>query len=97
MNSEWVMIWKEAVADYLNIGLLLQHSPRETKTARKISSGGVLGCVCLRISETYVSYYDITRRHNPEDLRLKHHSRESLKTRTKNLSEIRKVLFRIQV
>jgi hypothetical protein len=32
-------------------------------------------------SETLVSYHNITRRHNPEDVDLKHHRRESLKTR----------------
>jgi hypothetical protein len=30
-------------------------------------------------SETLVSYHSTTRRHNPEDLDLKHHRRESLK------------------
>jgi len=29
-----------------------------------------------------VSYHNTTRRYNPEDLDLKHHRRESLKTRT---------------
>jgi hypothetical protein len=32
-------------------------------------------------SETLVSYRNTTRRHNPEDLDLKHHRSESLKTR----------------
>jgi hypothetical protein len=30
---------------------------------------------------TLVSYHNTTRRHSPEDLDLKHHRRESLKTR----------------
>jgi len=34
------------------------------------------------ISETFVSYHNTARRHNPEDIDLKHHRRESLKTRT---------------
>jgi hypothetical protein len=32
-------------------------------------------------SETSVCYHNTTRRHNPEGLVLKHHRRESLKTR----------------
>jgi hypothetical protein len=35
-------------------------------------------------SQTLVSYHITTRRHNPEDLDLKHHRRESLKTRIWN-------------
>jgi uncharacterized protein YukE len=34
-------------------------------------------------SETSVSYHNTTQRHNPEDLDLKHHRRESLQTRIK--------------
>jgi len=34
------------------------------------------------VSETVVSCYNTTRRHIPEDLDLKRHCRESLKTRT---------------
>jgi hypothetical protein len=33
-----------------------------------------------RSSETLVSYHNTTQRHNPEDLDLKHHGRESFKT-----------------
>jgi len=33
------------------------------------------------IFETLVSYSNTTRRHNPEELDLKHHRHESLKTR----------------
>jgi hypothetical protein len=33
-------------------------------------------------SETSVSYYNATRRHNTEDLDLEHHRRENLKTNT---------------
>jgi hypothetical protein len=36
-------------------------------------------------SETLASYRNTTRRHNPEDLDLKHHRRESLKIRTVQL------------
>jgi len=32
-------------------------------------------------SETFVSYYNTTRRHNPEDLDLKYHRRENTKIR----------------
>jgi hypothetical protein len=32
--------------------------------------------------ETMVAYHNTTRRHNPEELDLKHHRRENLKTRT---------------
>jgi hypothetical protein len=32
--------------------------------------------------ETLVSYSNTTRRHNPEDLDLKHHHRENFKTNT---------------
>jgi hypothetical protein len=32
-------------------------------------------------SETLASNHNTTRRHNPEDLDLKHHHRENLKTR----------------
>jgi hypothetical protein len=34
-------------------------------------------------SETLVSYHNTIRRHNPEDLDLKHHRRENLRTRIK--------------
>jgi len=34
------------------------------------------------ISETLISYHDTTLRHNPEDLDLKRHRRESLKLAT---------------
>jgi hypothetical protein len=36
-------------------------------------------------SETSVSYHNTTRRHNPEELDLKYHRRESHKTRIKAL------------
>jgi hypothetical protein len=36
-------------------------------------------------SEALVSYHDTTRRHNPEDLDLKHQRREIFKTRIRNL------------
>jgi hypothetical protein len=39
-----------------------------------------------RTSETLLSYQDTTRRHNPEDLDLKRHRRESLKTRKRHTS-----------
>jgi len=35
----------------------------------------------VRSSETSVSYHNTTRRHNPEDLVLKHHRRENHKSR----------------
>jgi hypothetical protein len=35
-----------------------------------------------RTPETSVSYHKTTRRHNPEDLDLKHHCHENLKTRS---------------
>jgi hypothetical protein len=38
-------------------------------------------------SETFVSYHSTTRRHNPEDLDLKRHRRESLKTSSLPCSE----------
>jgi len=34
----------------------------------------------IRFSKTLMSYYSTTRRHNPEDLDLKHDRLESLKT-----------------
>jgi hypothetical protein len=37
-------------------------------------------------SETLVSYHNTTRRHSPEDLDLKLHRRENLKSRIKNSS-----------
>jgi hypothetical protein len=37
-------------------------------------------------SETLLTYYNTTRRHNSEDLDLKHHSRDSLKTRMRFIS-----------
>jgi hypothetical protein len=36
------------------------------------------------VSETSVSYHDTTRRLNPEDIDLKRHRRESLKTRSRS-------------
>jgi hypothetical protein len=38
------------------------------------------------MSETLVSYHNATRRHNPEDLDLKRHRREGLKTRVSRYS-----------
>jgi hypothetical protein len=40
-------------------------------------------------SETPVSYHSATQHHNPEDLNMKHHCRESLRLlmRTKNFKE----------
>jgi len=38
-------------------------------------------------SETLLSYHKNTRRHNPEDLDLKHHRRESFKTRILSVTE----------
>jgi len=35
--------------------------------------------------ETLLSYLNTTRRHNKEDIDLKHHRRESLQTRIRNL------------
>jgi len=52
------------------------------------SSRGLLGFVVFTLkmevactSETLVSYHSITRHHNPENLDLKYHRSESLKTR----------------
>jgi hypothetical protein len=45
------------------------------------------------ISETSVSYHNTTRRHNPEDLDLKHHRRESLKLASVKLFLISFYLF----
>jgi hypothetical protein len=36
-----------------------------------------------RPSETLLSYHNTTQRHNPEDFDLKHHRRESFRTRIK--------------
>jgi hypothetical protein len=59
-----------------------------------LSCRGLLGSVAVwgasiltlkteapQTSETLVSYNNTTRRHNPEDLDVKHHRRESLKIR----------------
>jgi hypothetical protein len=46
-------------------------------------------------SETLVFYHDIAQRHNPEDLDLKHHFRESLKNRIDMNVVCSKLLFTI--
>jgi len=40
-------------------------------------------------SETFISYHNMARRHNPEDLNLNLHSRVVLKSRLENLFYIK--------